>query len=259
MKAIILAAGKGVRMGRYTETLPKGMLPFRGKPLLEHQINILRESGIDEINIVTGYHKEAITFDHIKYYHNPDFAVTNMLESLMCAREAFDADLLISYADLIYTRDLVTQLIQENGPIAVAVDSAWRQYWTRRFGSAEDDLETLTIENHQIIELGKEVTSSRGIDYRYIGIMKFSKDVWPVVYDLYQHKQEKNEAWKQSGKDFRNGYMTDLLNELIQEGVPIVPSITEKQWLEFDTAVDYEMNINNLKNGTLSEYFEGKL
>jgi choline kinase len=182
-----------------------------------------------------------------------------MLESLMYAREALDTDLLISYADLVYTRDLVTQLIQEKGPIVVAVDSAWRQYWIRRFGSTEEDLETLTIENHQIIELGKEVISSSGIDYRYIGIMKFSKEVWPMVHDFYKHKQEKNEVWKQSGIDFRNGYMTDLLNELIQEGVPIVPSITEKQWLEFDTVNDYEMNITNLENGTLSEYFDGKL
>jgi len=54
MKAIILAAGKETRLGKYTKDLPKGMLNFIGKTLIERQVEILNECGIKEI-IVTGY------------------------------------------------------------------------------------------------------------------------------------------------------------------------------------------------------------
>ena len=54
-KAVILAAGRGTRMGSLTEDLPKPMLPLQGKPMLAHQIERLEEEGINEILLVTGY------------------------------------------------------------------------------------------------------------------------------------------------------------------------------------------------------------
>jgi len=65
MKAVILAAGKGTRMGPLTENRPKVMLPVANKPILEHIIVNLKTAGIREFLIVTGYHKEKIT-DYFK-------------------------------------------------------------------------------------------------------------------------------------------------------------------------------------------------
>ncbi len=63
MKAVILAAGKGTRMGPLTENRPKAMLPIANRPLLEHIIIAIRSAGIREFLIVTGYCKEKIK-DH---------------------------------------------------------------------------------------------------------------------------------------------------------------------------------------------------
>ena len=60
MKAVILAAGKGTRMGPLTDNRPKVMLPIANRPLLEHIIVTLKAAGIREILIVTGYLKEKI-------------------------------------------------------------------------------------------------------------------------------------------------------------------------------------------------------
>ncbi len=60
MKAVILAAGKGTRMGPLTDNRPKVMLPIANRPLLEHIIVTLKAAGIREIVIVTGYLKEKI-------------------------------------------------------------------------------------------------------------------------------------------------------------------------------------------------------
>jgi NDP-sugar pyrophosphorylase family protein len=60
MKAVILAAGKGTRMRELTNEMPKPMLPVRGKPILEHIVGGLRQAGVREIFIVTGFRAEVI-------------------------------------------------------------------------------------------------------------------------------------------------------------------------------------------------------
>ena len=68
MKAIILAAGVGSRMKKYTKSLPKGMMKINGKTLIERQIQVLKTVGIKKIIIVKGYKSEMINYKGIKYY-----------------------------------------------------------------------------------------------------------------------------------------------------------------------------------------------
>ncbi|MFH1423784.1 MAG: HAD-IIIA family hydrolase [Candidatus Nealsonbacteria bacterium] len=60
MKALILAGGRGERMGKITESLPKPMLKIGGFPILEHQINLLKRYGLKEVIILTHYFSEVI-------------------------------------------------------------------------------------------------------------------------------------------------------------------------------------------------------
>jgi UDP-N-acetylglucosamine diphosphorylase / glucose-1-phosphate thymidylyltransferase / UDP-N-acetylgalactosamine diphosphorylase / glucosamine-1-phosphate N-acetyltransferase / galactosamine-1-phosphate N-acetyltransferase len=61
MKAVILAAGKGTRMKEITKTMPKPMVLINGKPMLEHIITSIKNSGVKEFGLVVGYMKEAVT------------------------------------------------------------------------------------------------------------------------------------------------------------------------------------------------------
>ena len=58
MKAIILAAGRGSRLGKYTDEIPKGLLEISGKTILDIQIENYHRVGIDDISIVKGYNGE---------------------------------------------------------------------------------------------------------------------------------------------------------------------------------------------------------
>ena len=58
MKAILLAAGRGSRMGSLTQDMPKCLTPLHGKPLLEWQLKALREAGCNSIGMVRGYRAE---------------------------------------------------------------------------------------------------------------------------------------------------------------------------------------------------------
>ena len=60
MKAVILAAGKGVRMRPLTDKIPKAMVKLKGKPLLEWNLEKIKNAGITDVAIVVGYKKEEI-------------------------------------------------------------------------------------------------------------------------------------------------------------------------------------------------------
>ncbi|OCA88282.1 CTP--phosphocholine cytidylyltransferase [Bacillus sp. FJAT-27225] len=68
MRAIILAAGMGTRMRPLTLTTPKSLVEVNGIPMLERQIEFLKEKGINEIIVVTGYLKEK--FEYLKSMYN---------------------------------------------------------------------------------------------------------------------------------------------------------------------------------------------
>lgn len=87
--AIILSAGFGSRFVPFTYYTPKGLLKVNGTPMIERQIEQLKEKGIDEIIIVVGYLKEA--FDYlidkygVKLVYNPEYAIKNNFVSLYYA------------------------------------------------------------------------------------------------------------------------------------------------------------------------------
>lgn len=254
MKALILAAGCGTRMGKYTENLPKGMLNVNGKTLIERQLETLRAAGLSDIAVATGYKGEKITYAGVKYYHNAEYASTNMLETIMCAREFLNDDTLIAYSDILYTPELVKKCVAAECAIGVAVDKDWKKLWKLRYDTTDFDLETLFIDaDGKITELGRETNSSEGLNYRYIGLIKFSKAGLESVFALYDKRKETNAPWPQSGKEFKKGYMTDLLSELIRSGSAVKAIISAGQWAEFDTMQDYERLSEALKNGKLSQ------
>lgn len=89
--AIVLAAGFGSRFVPITYELPKGLVLVRDEPLLERQLQQLREKGINEIYIVVGYLKEKFEYLIDKYnvqlVYNPEYAKKNNLSSLFYARK----------------------------------------------------------------------------------------------------------------------------------------------------------------------------
>lgn len=71
MKAMILAAGFGTRLKPFTETHPKALIPYHGKPMILHQIERLKKAGIDEIIVNAHHFSEQI----IDYFSNNKFGI----------------------------------------------------------------------------------------------------------------------------------------------------------------------------------------
>ena len=251
MKAIILAAGMGSRLKKYTENLPKGMLAYQGKTLIERQIETYRRNGISDIIIVRGFAAKKINYADIKYFDNKNYSTTNMVESLLQAKSEFNDDIIVSYSDIVFEDKLLKKMISSNVDYGVAVDDNWKVYWNLRYGKIDFDTESLAIDSQDnITELGKDSPALESIDARYIGLLKFSKNGLSNILSIMEDAQKsyKDKPWQQSGIPGMQAYMTDLLNALIQSGAEVKAIHFNNGWLEFDTNEDYEkaVDLSNL-------------
>lgn len=256
MKAVILAAGQGTRLKKYTENLPKGMLKFMGKTILERQMEIYRQCGIEDIIVVKGFAANTIKYPNVKYYVNQDYDKTNMVESLMVARKEFNDEMIVSYSDILFEERLLKGMMESAENFTVAVDDNWKIYWEKRYGRIDFDTESLSIDGKgNIVELGLENPKLEDIDARYIGLLKFSQnglkhmeEIWDEACLNYGDK-----PWQQSGKTVRKAYMTDLLNAVIQSGRSVKAKNFKNGWMEFDTNEDYENAVQWARDGSIDE------
>jgi len=256
MKAIILAAGQGTRLKKYTENLPKGMLSFMGETIIERQIKLFKKCGIDKIVVVRGFAADKINYEGVTYYTNEDYANTNMVESLMAAKEEFDDDVIVSYSDVLYEEHMLRGMMGSKADFTVAVDDNWKVYWNKRYGKVDFDTESLSIdEEGNIIELGLESPRLEDIDARYIGLLKFSteglKHIVNIMEDAYKDFEDK--PWQQSGKVVRKAYMTDLLQAVIESGRKVKAEHFNNGWIEFDMNEDYEQACEWVEDGSIKE------
>ncbi|MBR9706377.1 phosphocholine cytidylyltransferase family protein [Candidatus Pacearchaeota archaeon] len=264
MKAIICAAGMGTRLGKYTENLPKCMLEFNNKPLLEHQVDTLRSSGINDISIVRGYMPDKINITGTKYYENPDFATTNMVASLMTAEKEMstDSEILICYADILYEKRLIDKIQKSKSPVSVLVDDDWAPYWMARLDDWRSDIESLTYDSEsKIIDIGNPHCKLEDAMSRYIGLIKFNNQGIQAFKEIFHENKKKHwnssEPWLRS-KSFKQAYMTCMLQEMVNKGIDVHAVHTKKGWLEFDTSEDIEKAIQWNKTGEIKKYINLK-
>ncbi|RXJ55376.1 NTP transferase domain-containing protein [Candidatus Marinarcus aquaticus] len=245
MKVIILAAGQGTRLRPLTNNQPKCMVAYNSVPIIRTILNCIKECGIDKTSIVTGYKsnvlKEYLNKEQITYFENIKYDSTNMTYSLFCAKEWMNDDLIISYSDIIYDKQVLKKLMDAPSDISVVVDKSWKQLWLQRMDNPLLDAETLKVEDNKIIELGKKPRDYSEIDGQYIGLIKISKKVLPKIIHFYDEVLRK----KLSQNEFDNMYMTTFIQEIIDNLHEVNPVWIDGKWLEVDCVSDLEIKMIN--------------
>lgn len=237
MRAIILAAGQGLRLKPLTDDVPKCLVPFRGRPLLDRMLDALRASGVTDVAAVTGYRADALRGRGLTLRHNAEYASTNMVHSLFCAADLLDGDdVLVVYGDVLIRPALLRSFCAHEAPIAVAVNTKWRELWSLRMEDPLTDAETLKLgDGGRIIEIGKKAHSYADVQGQYMGLIRVAKAALPLVVRFYR-AMDRSKAY--DGKDFRNMYMTSFLQAIIDGLMPITAVPLAGGWLEIDSLAD---------------------
>jgi len=245
MRALILAAGRGSRMGPLSDDRPKCLLELAGKPLIERQIAALRRGGAAEIGVVRGYRAGMIDFPGLAYFANERWAETNMVMSLAAGAPWLrSGPVIVSYADIFYRGELVRGLAATPGPLSISYDRAWRRLWTRRFSDPLADAETFRIDAAgQLLEIGAKTTRMEEIQGQYMGLLKFTPPAWSVVEALLARLDP-------AIADRLD--MTGLLRRLLATNeIPISTFGTDGQWGEIDNPDDVALYQNLVGEGEL--------
>ncbi len=248
-KVIIIAAGPGSRLKSYTETLPKCMLTFGDKTLLERQLGAYRECGITNISVVRGYKKEKIDYEGLRYYDNTDYENNNILNSLFYAEEELNGNVIVAYSDILFEPAVVKRLLQSEADISIVVDIDWYGYYVGRKDHPVEEAETVIFNaNNEVVDIGKILTEKNDVYGEFIGMMKFSPRGAEVFKRHFNRSKEL--FWDrpfQRAKIFQKAYITDMIQEMVDLGVPIHCVIIERGWKEIDTVEDYEAAVKEFE------------
>tara|TARA_B000000557_G_C20747395_1_gene431320 strand:- start:42 stop:809 length:768 start_codon:yes stop_codon:yes gene_type:complete len=252
MNALILAAGQGKRLGNLGKLQPKCLTEIFGKPIIERQIETLDNEKINPIYIVTGYKNVFLKKYNLIEFYNDQYESTNMVYSMFKANDLFkknEEDLIISYGDIIYENNNLAKLIESDAEISIMVDLNWRKLWSIRFSNPLDDAETMKIdEGLNIIELGKKTEDYNEIQGQYTGLLKFRKDSLPKIKSHYENL-------KSNIRDYKNLFMTDFIQLLIDSGLEVKAVPVFGGWLEIDTENDIKCYEKLIESKELNEYY----
>jgi choline kinase len=233
MKAIILAAGRGSRMKELTDGRPKCLIEFRGKSLLEWQIEAIQEAGITEVAIVTGYKRDLLANRGLVEFHNPLWAETNMVSSLECAQDWLRNDTcIVSYSDIFYAHSAILSLMQCDEDIAITFDPKWLELWRRRFDDPLLDAESFKLnEDSTLKEIGNKPRAVEEIQGQYMGLLRLSPAGWTEIMRIRSELTQ---------EDRDRMHMTGTLQRVIDSMQIKVRALPyEGDWGEFDSVTDF--------------------
>jgi choline kinase len=244
MHAIILAAGRGSRLGALTAGRPKCLVELANKPLIQRQIEALRRGGVSTIGIVRGYQGNMIQVEDVTYFENPRWAETNMVMSLAAAESWLRSHpVVVSYADIFYEHDVVRDLASSSGDLVVAYDPHWQELWTRRFADPLSDAETFQMDaGGNLVDIGRRAQRIDEIQGQYMGLLKFTPQAWHAVDAVLNSVDAKT-------RDSMD--MTTLLRTLLHSGFGVGTAAIEGQWGEIYNSADLELYEKMIREGEL--------
>ena len=243
MRAIILAAGSGLRLGQHTKDIPKALLDINGKSILERQISLLRQHGINEIFVVTGYQREQHILKNIEYIFNSRYVETEQLTSMMVARTKIFDDVLVIFGDIVFDAQILQQILASNDNIAIAVDFDWEKSYTERPDNPKSLADKVLIDQKKILQISAKITS---LDMKnqqigeFLGIIKLSREGSKIIVKKYEELERSHKGKFHDADSLKKAKLVDILQELIKSKIEIYPISITGKWCEIDTPKDLE-------------------
>lgn len=238
MQALILAAGMGRRMGKYTENCTKCMMTVAGQTLLERTVEALKYAGIDRLVMVIGYEAEKVceyvaskNFGiSVEYVYNCEYETTNNIYSLYLARDYLKADdTILLESDLIFDKEIIEKIIQAEDP-NLAVVARYEQWM--------DGTVVVLNARKRIVEfVDKTMFRYEDVDryYKTVNIYKFSKEFSEKLYlpflEAYLKAYGTSQYYEQVLKIFVHIKNSELCAYVLED----------ENWYEIDDTQDLDI------------------
>jgi choline kinase len=221
------------------------MVSVADRPLVDWLTDTARAVGINDIVLVTGYRSEMLerhVGSDVRCFENPDYENTDMVQSLWCAEDVLEGQVVISYSDILYTPRILERVVSSPHDIVVAVDEQWRAYWERRHENPLEDAESLEMDNDErIVSIGQPVDSIDEPDAQYIGLTKLTSDGVENLHTAYRDARQARVQSDGPGRSFEKLHMTDLLQQVVARDDEVYGERIAGGWVEIDTPRDFDI------------------
>ncbi len=172
IKALILAAGLGLRLAPLTNNIPKALIKVNGKSIVINQIEILYSLGITDIYVVSGYKSELLEknilsiFPSVNIIKNEDYSTTNNMYSAFLASKLLQGhDFLMMNGDVFIDFSVMKTLYECEHADAIIVDK----------GNYIDESMKVIEEDDRLVEISKSIERELALGSS-IDIYKFSSE-----------------------------------------------------------------------------------
>jgi choline kinase len=250
-RAILIAAGRGKRLGTHTEEIPKCMVQVGAKPILGWIWDAFRSAGVEELVVIRGYRGDVLErfvrdlAPNVHFVDNPAWQTNNVLLSLACARAYFDQPCLISYSDILFTPAVAQAAAASPAEIALVIDRAFRTIYDGRTEHPLDEGEVADLmPDGSVARVGKRALPPSEAIGEFIGLSKLGErgaaTVGRALDGLARRFDGRDHEPFQRAQTYRNAYLTDLWQELIDSGIHLDPVLIDGGWREIDTGQDLD-------------------
>ncbi|OGZ23973.1 MAG: hypothetical protein A2896_01370 [Candidatus Nealsonbacteria bacterium RIFCSPLOWO2_01_FULL_43_32] len=221
MKTIILAAGKSTRLLPLTKETPQSMLKIGEETILEKQIRLLKEAGLEDVVVITGYlskkMEEFCREKSIKTLFNPFYDVSGIAASLWMAKNEIKNGFLFLYSDVLFESETIGALLGQEGDICLAAKK----------NDLRAEAEKIIEEAGLIKRISKAKLAKENSEF--IGIAKFSE---------YGAEKLIKELENELKDNLETSFIT-VIDHLIQKGETVKAyDIKDAQFIDIDFPED---------------------
>ncbi|MCX4581284.1 NTP transferase domain-containing protein [Streptomyces sp. NBC_01571] len=240
MRAVILAAGRGSRLGSLSDSRPKPLLPLAGVPLLTRLLHSLNAAGCDPVTLVTGYRPAELAAhaSGARTVHNPRWEHTSIAASLLAAADAgaLDHGAVITYGDIVVEpRVFAALLAAPAADVCLPVNTGWLTLWQARMSDPLDDCERILIDPQGLlVDIGGTPAALDEVHAQFMGILRLSAAGAADLTGFYRRSLHTDTAaarWD----------TTALLAAWLAAGGRATTVPVDGGWLEIDTAHDRDI------------------
>ena len=227
MQAIVMAAGRGSRLGNLTDDRPKAFLEVKDIKLIEYNLALLDSLGVRDIVLVTGYRAEMFenlvaAMPNVHCVYNPFFGIMNVLGSFFMGQEHLvEDDLVYMHADTLCAPGVIRDMMAADADIVLPVD----------FGPCDEEAMKVRLVDGEIATISKGIPVDEAAG-EFIGICKIAANAIEPL---------KKSARKLLGEGHFDYYFEGALQDLIDEGScsAVCVDTAGRFWGEVDFLEDY--------------------
>jgi L-glutamine-phosphate cytidylyltransferase len=220
-QVLILAAGRGSRLGPRTAETPKPLLQVGPHTLIEHQLEMFAEAGVGPVGMVVGYQAdeiEEIVGIRAEYIPNARWSTTNSLYSFLQARPWVRGDLIIANCDILLHPGILAKLLNAGGD-CFAYDST--------SGHGLEHMKVM-LDGKYLARMSKTLDAEE-VSGENVGLLYLTADSVQKLFDIAERRVNGDGA-----KDWLGVAVQEMAQDRKLRGV----DIAGLPWAEIDFAFD---------------------